>query len=161
MIWRALVGDSMIEHMDFVTCIYAAGERDHPRILQCEHNESIHVWSTTIAVVEKTENCNKNEVLPALTRITDSCKFYDPVSFMRYVATKVVLLPSTYVVGNNFSRVCLSVHLSACLSVHLSVCVSVQVITFELLKIGTSFLVHTYIFIISRSSLSTKVTGSR
>ena len=65
-------------------------------------------------------------------------------------------LPSAYAVGNNFSRVCLSV----CLSVYLSVCVSVQ-ITFELLKVGTSFLVYTYIFIISRSSLSTKVIGSR
>ena len=61
--------------------------------------------------------------------------------------------------------VCLSVCLCVCLSVHLSVClsvcVSVQMITFEPLKIGTSFLVHTYIFIISRSSLSTKVIGSR
>ena len=38
---------------------------------------------------------------------------------------------------------------------------SVQMITFELLKVETSFLVHTYIFIISRSSLSTKVIGSR
>ena len=47
--------------------------------------------------------------------------------------------------------------MSVCLSVH----VSVQMITFEPLKVGTSFLVHTYIFIISRSSLSTKVIGSR
>ena len=79
--------------------------------------------------------------------------------------------PSAYAVGNNFSRVsvcvcvcvcvCLSVCLSICLSVHLSVCVSVQVITFEPLKVGTSFLVPTYIFIISRSSLSTKVIRSR
>ena len=57
--------------------------------------------------------------------------------------------------------VCLSVYLSVCLSVHLSVCVPVQVITFEPLKVGTSFLVHTHIFIMSRSSLSTKVIGSR
>ena len=56
-------------------------------------------------------------------------------------------------VGNNFSRVCLCV----CVSVCLSVCLSVQMITFELLKVGTSFLVHTYIFIISRSSLSTRL----
>ena len=32
---------------------------------------------------------------------------------------------------------------------------------FEPLKVGTSFLVLTYIFIISRSSLSTKIIGSR
>ena len=60
-----------------------------------------------------------------------------------------LFLPSTYVVGNYFSRVCLSI------------CLSIQVITFEPLKVGTSFLVYTYIFIISRSSLSTKVIGSR
>ena len=84
-----------------------------------------------------------------------------------------LFLPSAYAVDNNFSRVCLSVCLShrlsvclsiclsICLSVHLSVCVFVQMITFEPLKVGTSFLVHTYIFIISRLSLSTKVIGSR
>ena len=43
----------------------------------------------------------------------------------------------------------------------MSVCVSVQMITFELLKVGTLPLVHTYIFILSRTSLSTKVIGSR
>ena len=47
------------------------------------------------------------------------------------------------------------------MSVYFCVCVSVQMISFELLKVGTSFLVHTYIFIISRSSLSTKVIGLR
>ena len=81
---------------------------------------------------------------------------------------RMLFLPSAYAVGNNFSRVCqsicvsvcVSVHLSVCLSVHLSFCVSVQMITFELLKVGTSFLVHTYIFIISRSSLSIEVIGS-
>ena len=57
--------------------------------------------------------------------------------------------------------VCVCVCLSVCLSVHLYVCVSVQVITFEPLKVGTLFLVHTYIFIISRLSLSTKAIGSR
>ena len=56
--------------------------------------------------------------------------------------------------------VCLSVSLSVCVSVHLSVCVSVQMITLEPLKVGTSFLVHIYIFIISRSSLTTKIIGS-
>ena len=43
----------------------------------------------------------------------------------------------------------------------LSVCLSVQAITFELLKLGTSFLVNTYVFAISRVNLSTKVIGSR
>ena len=43
----------------------------------------------------------------------------------------------------------------------MSVCVSVQMITFELLKPGTSFLAYTYIFMMSRSGLSTKVIGSR
>ena len=52
-------------------------------------------------------------------------------------------------VGNVFSRVCLSV------------CLSVQAITFELLHIGTSFLVWRYTLTISRSSLSIKVIGSR
>ena len=46
-----------------------------------------------------------------------------------------------------------------CLSVYLSVCVSVQAITFELLEVGASSLVHIYIFTISRSSLSSKVIG--
>ena len=48
-------------------------------------------------------------------------------------------------VGNVFSRVCLSV----------------QTITFELLHIGTLFLVWRYILTISRSSLSIMVIGSR
>ena len=52
-------------------------------------------------------------------------------------------------VGNVFGHVCLSV------------CLSVQAITFELLDIKTSFLVCRYILIISRSSLSIKVIGSR
>ena len=52
-------------------------------------------------------------------------------------------------VGNVFSRVCLSVFLS------------VQAITFELLHIETSLLVCRHILIISRSSLSIKVIGSR
>ena len=81
----ALVGDSVIEHMDFVTCIYAAGE--HPTTLSCGENKSIHVWSTTVAVIEKTENCDKDQVLSALRGARDSCKFYDPVSFIRYVST--------------------------------------------------------------------------
>ena len=58
-------------------------------------------------------------------------------------------------VGDVFGHVCLSV----CLSV--SVFLSVQAITFELLDIETSFLVCRYILIISRSSLSIKVIGSR
>ena len=37
---------------------------------------------------------------------------------------------STYAVGNNFSRVCVIV------------CVSVQMITFEKLKVGSSFSIH-------------------
>ena len=40
-------------------------------------------------------------------------------------------------------------------------CLSVQATTFELLDIGTSFLVCKYILAISRSSLSIKVIGSR
>ena len=60
-------------------------------------------------------------------------------------------------VGNVFGRVCLSV----CPPVCPSVCLSVQTITFELLHIGTSFLVWRYILTISRSSLSFKVIGSR
>ena len=64
-------------------------------------------------------------------------------------------------VGNVFSHVCLSVHLSVCLSVrpsvHPSVCMSVQAITFEPLHIETLFLVYRYIFTISRSRLSIKV----
>ena len=56
-------------------------------------------------------------------------------------------------VGNVFSRVCSSICLAVCLSV--------QAITFELLHIGTSFLVWRYILTISRSSLSIKVIGSR
>ena len=48
-----------------------------------------------------------------------------------------------------------------CLCVCLSVCPSVQIITFEPLHIETSFLVCSYIFTISRSSLSIKVIGSR
>ena len=64
-----------------------------------------------------------------------------------------------------FLSVHLSVHLSVCLSVYLSVCLSVylsvQAITFEPLKVKASFLVHTYLLTISRSSLSIKVIGSR
>ena len=71
--------------MDYVTCIYAAGE--HPRNIRCQDNERIHVWSTTIAVIEKPDICNKDEVLTALGRIGDSCKFYDPLSFKQYVVT--------------------------------------------------------------------------
>ena len=52
-------------------------------------------------------------------------------------------------VGNVFGHVCVSVFLS------------VQAITFELLDIETSFSVSRYILIISRSSLSIKVIGSR
>ena len=40
-------------------------------------------------------------------------------------------------------------------------CPSVQAITFELLHMETSFLVCRYIFIMSRTSLSIKVIGSR
>ena len=40
-------------------------------------------------------------------------------------------------------------------------CLSVLAITFELLKVGISFLVYTYILPISRSRLSSKVIGSR
>ena len=47
------------------------------------------------------------------------------------------------------------------MSVCLSVCLSVQAITFEPLHVETSFLVCTYIFPISRSSLSIKVILSR
>ena len=43
----------------------------------------------------------------------------------------------------------------------MSVCLSVQAITFEPLDIETSFLVCSYILIISKSSLSIKVIGSR
>ena len=43
----------------------------------------------------------------------------------------------------------------------MSVCLSVQAITFELLDIETSFLACRYILIISKSSLSIKVIGSR
>ena len=60
-------------------------------------------------------------------------------------------------VGNVFSRVCLCVCMSVCLSVFLSV----QAITFESLKIETSFLACRYILTISRSSLSIKVIGLR
>ena len=76
--------------MDYVTCIYASGDRQNT--IQCQDNERIHVWTTTIAVVEKTEICNNEEVLPALRRVRDPCKFYDPLSFKRYVVTKVILL---------------------------------------------------------------------
>ena len=44
-------------------------------------------------------------------------------------------------VGNNFSRVCLSV----CQSLFVCLCI-VQAITFELMELGTSFSVHAYIF---------------
>ena len=63
--------------------------------------------------------------------------------------------------GNNFSQVCLSVSQSVSQSVCVSVCLSVQAITFELVKLGTSFLVYRYILTISTSSLSIKVIGSR
>ena len=66
-------------------------------------------------------------------------------------------LPSVYQTIMSVESVCVSV----CLAVHLSVCVSVQAITLELLEVGASSLVHAYIFTISRSSLSTKVIGSR
>ena len=59
------------------------------------------------------------------------------------------LLPSAYAGKNNFSRVCLFIY------------VFIQAVTFELLKLGISSSVNTYIFTISRSSLSTKVIGSR
>ena len=70
-------------------------------------------------------------------------------------------------IGNNFSRVsvCVCVCVCVCLSVSLSiclwVCVPVQAVTFELLKVESSFLGHTYISAIFRSSLNTKVIGSR
>ena len=56
-------------------------------------------------------------------------------------------------IGNNFNWVCLCVFMS--------VCVSVQIITFELLKLETSFSVNRYILTISRSSVSIMVIGSR
>ena len=56
-------------------------------------------------------------------------------------------------VGNNFTYVCLSVY--PC------VCESVQSVTFELLKLGTSFPVYIYTYAISRSRLSAKVIASR
>ena len=60
-------------------------------------------------------------------------------------------------VGNVFGHVCLCVCLFVCLSVFLSV----QPITFEPLDIETLFLAYRYILTITRSSLSTKVIGSR
>ena len=60
--------------------------------------------------------------------------------------------------GNVFT---LFVCMSVCVSVCLCICVSVQAITFERLDTETSFLVWWYILTISRSSLSTKVKGSR
>ena len=43
--------------------------------------------------------------------------------------------------------------------VYVSVCVSVQMTTFEPLKLETSFLAHTYILVMSRTSLSSMVIG--
>ena len=60
---------------------------------------------------------------------------------------KRFFLASVSAVANNFSRVCLSL--------------SIQMITSELLMVGTSFLVYTSILIISRWSLSTKIIESR
>ena len=62
-------------------------------------------------------------------------------------------------IGNNFSRAFLSVCVCVCLSVCVSVCLSVPTMTLELLKLGTSFLVYSYILTISRSSLSIKSLG--
>ena len=55
-------------------------------------------------------------------------------------------------VGNNFSRVCLSA--SACISVQ-AIILNAETINF------ISIPVHTYIYTVSRSSLSAKVIGSR
>ena len=63
-------------------------------------------------------------------------------------------------IGNNSSHsVCMCV--CVCLCICLCVCLSVQTITFEMLKLGTSFLVYKYILTISRPSLSMTVIGSR
>ena len=72
----------------------------------------------------------------------------------RYVNALIHYHPRM-LVGNVFSCVCLSAHLSVCLSVCLSVAcpsvyLSVQAITFDLLHIGTSFLVCRYILTICR-----------
>ena len=55
--------------------------------------------------------------------------------------------------------VCMCVCVSVCMCV--CVCVCFQAVTFELRKLGTSFLhfQYTYILMISRSSLNTKVTS--
>ena len=69
-------------------------------------------------------------------------------------------------VGNVFSHICGSVCLSACLSVCLSMCLSICVSICSGYNFGTTshrhfILVCRYIFIISKSSLSIKVIGSR
>ena len=97
------------------------------------------------------------QILPAIRRIqirTILLYWFNSSTKKNAIYLDVgISLEGKSLTGNNFSWVCVSVCVSVCLSV--------QMITFELLKVRTSFFVHTYIFIISRSSLSTKVIGSR
>ena len=67
---------------------------------------------------------------------------------MKFITSNVITSRNLWL-SHNFSRICLSLRRS--------VCVSVQAITFEPLKLETTLLIFTFIFTISRPSLSTKV----
>ena len=73
------------------------------------------------------------EVHPVVLQIKQKTSFYHPRMW----------------IGNNFTQV------------FLSVCLFVQAIAFELLNLGTSFLLYRIILTISRSSLSIKIIEPR
>ena len=71
---------------DYLTCLSASDSRN--KTIGCGNNERIHVKWTMIAVLPAQVSCMEEEVLPFLTyNVTDSCKFHDPLSFTRYIAT--------------------------------------------------------------------------
>ena len=77
--------------LDFLTCISASNERN--KTIHCGRNERIRVRSTVIAVLPTHVPCMDDEVLLFLrNNVTDSCKFHDPLSFTRYVVTKIFTL---------------------------------------------------------------------
>ena len=82
--------------LDYLTCIHASDERK--RTILCGNSERIRVRSTVITVLPVEVPCMEDEVLRFLRyNATDSCKFHDPLSFKRYVVTKIVTLGVTVI----------------------------------------------------------------
>ena len=83
-------GETTMNYVDYAICAYVVG--GYPRFIDCGYDQRIHVWSTTVAVLEDRTECTQDEVLPVLRNVADSCKFHDPLSFKRWVTVKKVWL---------------------------------------------------------------------